>query len=89
MKILYRWFRGSLNAAKEQRFISIIIACLVKFRLLQCLDITISFYKENISKMLIFFLDADDSGNLMLMAALNGISNGFGWPCVVKITRAW
>ncbi|XP_067936817.1 glucose-6-phosphate exchanger SLC37A4-like [Watersipora subatra] len=35
------------------------------------------------------FSDADDSGNLMLMASLNGICNGFGWPCVVKVTRAW
>ena len=35
------------------------------------------------------FIDVDDPTNLMLLAAMNGISNGFGWPCVVRMVRMW
>jgi len=31
----------------------------------------------------------DETTNLMLLATMVGITNGFGWPCAVQIVRNW
>ncbi|KAF6037978.1 SLC37A4 [Bugula neritina] len=35
------------------------------------------------------FSDVDETTNLMLLATMVGITNGFGWPCAVQIVRNW